>query len=125
MNRNFRYILAVILTGFGLLTLFLSTSVLFDLFGIRAKQGSYVPFVVGANFICSILYLFAAYGFIKSKRWTTLFLGGSLLLLIATFIGLNMHISSGGIYEERTLGAMLFRMVVTFVFTIIAYFKIK
>ena len=125
MNRNFRYILAVILTGFGLLTLFLSTSVLFDLFGIRAKQGSYVPFVVGANFICSILYLLAAYGFIKSKRWTTLFLGGSLLLLIATFIGLNMHISSGGIYEERTLGAMLFRMVVTFVFTIIAYFKIK
>jgi len=31
---------AVLLVGFGLLTLFLSTSVIFDLFGIRAKEGN-------------------------------------------------------------------------------------
>lgn len=58
---------AVILVAFGLLTLFLSTSVIFDLFGIRAKEGNYVLFIVWANLISSILYLFAAYGFIKHK----------------------------------------------------------
>lgn|SRR5690606_12981774 len=125
MKRNFRYLSAVILIGFGLLTLFLSTSVIFDLFDIRAKQGNYVLFVVWSNFICSMLYLFAAYGFIKNKRWTALLLGGSMLILIATFIGLSIHIGSGGIYEERTLGAMIFRMTVTLVFTLIAFFAIN
>jgi len=40
MKKILPYIIAVILTGFGLLTLFLSTSVIFDLFGIRAKEGN-------------------------------------------------------------------------------------
>jgi predicted RND superfamily exporter protein len=68
MKKIIPYLLAAILTGFGLLTLFLSSSVIFDLFGIRAKEGNYVLFVVWANFISSILYLFAAYGLLKSKN---------------------------------------------------------
>ncbi|HLT50779.1 MAG TPA: hypothetical protein VKZ93_02415 [Arenibacter sp.] len=68
MKRNFRYLSAVILIGFGLLTLFLSTSVIFDLFDIRAKQGNYVLFVVWSNFICSMLYLFAAYGLLGTEK---------------------------------------------------------
>jgi hypothetical protein len=42
---------AVIITLFALITLFMSTSVIFDLFGIRAKEGNYVLFVVISNFI--------------------------------------------------------------------------
>ena len=38
MKKYVLYTSAVILTAFGLLTLFLSTSVIFDLFGIRAKE---------------------------------------------------------------------------------------
>ena len=68
MKKYVLYTSAVILTAFGLLTLFLSTSVIFDLFGIRAKEGNYVLFVVWSNFISSILYLFAAYGFVKIGR---------------------------------------------------------
>ena len=116
---------AVILTAFGLLTLFLSTSVIFDLFGIRAKEGNYVLFVVWSNFISSILYIFAAYGFIKNKRWTATLLVISTLILIAAFIGLKIHINSGGIYETKTVGAMIFRIAVTFVFAIIAFFTIN
>ena len=115
---------AVILTAFGLITLFLSTSVIFDLFGIRAKEGNYVLFVVWSNFISSILYLIAAYGFIKSKKWTTSLLGISTLILITAFVGLKIHASSGGIYETKTIGAMIFRISVTLVFAIIAYFTI-
>ncbi|MDQ3142829.1 MAG: hypothetical protein M3Q56_11350 [Bacteroidota bacterium] len=124
MKKYFPYVLAVILAGFGLLTLFLSTSVIFDLLGIRAKEGNYVLFVVWANFISSILYLFAAYGFIKSRKWTTSLVGISALILIAAFIGLKIHVNSGGIYETKTIGAMIFRIVVTLAFTIIAYFTI-
>ena len=124
MKKLLLYLLAILLAGFGLLTLFLSTSVIFDLFGIRAKEGNYVLFVVWSNFISSILYLFAAYGFIKSKKWTTTLLGISTLILIAAFIGLKIHASSGGIYEEKTIDAMIFRISVTLVFTIIAYFTI-
>lgn len=116
---------AVILTAFGLITLFLSTSVIFDLFGIRAKEGNYVLFVVWSNFISSILYLLAAYGFTKSKKWTSTLLGISTIILIAAFIGLKIHANSGGIYETKTIGAMILRIAVTLVFAIIAFFTIN
>jgi hypothetical protein len=124
MKNIISKIAAVILTLFALLTLFLSTAVIFDLFGIRAKEGNYVLFVVWSNFISSILYLFAAYGFIKNKKWTTSLLGISTLILITAFVGLKIHASSGGIYETKTIGAMIFRISVTLVFAITAYFTI-
>jgi hypothetical protein len=124
MKKTLPYASAFILTGFGLLTFFLSTSVIFDLFGIRAKEGNYVLFVVWSNFISSILYLFAAYGFIKAKKWTTSLLGISTLILFTAFTGLIIHASSGGIYESKTVSAMIFRTSLTLVFTFIAYFTI-
>jgi NADH:ubiquinone oxidoreductase subunit K len=125
MKKIIPYLLATILAAFGLLTLFLSTSVIFDLFGIRAKEGNYVLFVVWSNFISSILYLFAAYGLVKNKKWTTTLLAISTLILIVAFIVLQFYISSGGIYEKKTVGAMIFRISVTLVFAIIAYFTIS
>ena len=125
MKKYVLYTSAVILTAFGLLTLFLSTSVIFDLFGIRAKEGNYVLFVVWSNFISSILYLFAAYGFVKVKNWTTILLGISTLILIVAFIGLKIHANSGGIYETQTVGAMMIRIAVTLVFAIIAFLTIN
>lgn len=124
MKKYLTYILATILTGFGLLTLFLSTSVIFDLFDIRAQEGNYVLFVVWSNFISSILYLLAAYGFIKSRNWTATLLGISILILISALIGLEIHVDSGGVYEAKTFSAMIFRIVVTLAFAIIAYFTI-
>jgi hypothetical protein len=41
------------------------------------------------------------------------------------FIGLFFYINSGGIYETKTIGAMLFRMTVTIVFTALAFFMIS
>ncbi len=124
MKKKLPYLFGILLAGFGLLTLFLSTSVIFDLFGIRAKEGNYVLFVVWSNFISSILYLFAAYGFIKNKKWTARLLGISTLILIAAYIGLKIHANSGSIYEEKTIGAMIFRISITLVFAIIAFFTI-
>lgn len=124
MKKALPYLLATILTGFGLLTLFLSTSVIFDLFGIRAKEGNYILFVVWSNFISSIFYLISSYGFVTSKKWTAKLLGASTIILISALVGLFYHINSGGIYETKTIGAMIFRISVTIVFAIIAYFTI-
>lgn len=122
MKRALPYLLATVLTVFGLLTLFLSSSIILDLFGIRAREGNYVLFVVWANFISSVLYLSAAYGFINAKKWTVRPLVISLVILIVTFIGLLIHVGTGGIYETKTIGAMIFRIVVTLIFTVLAYF---
>jgi len=124
-NKSFTYIMAIILVAFATLTLFLSSSVIFDWFGIRAKEGNYVLLVVWVNFICSVLYLFAAYGFIKLKSWTYELLSASVVILIIGFIGLYAHIFVGGLYETKTIGAMLFRITVTLAYTVLAYLKFK
>ena len=125
MKKYIPYISSLILTCFGLLNLFLSSSVIFDWFGIRAKEGNYVLFVVWANFISSLLYLISAYGFLKIKSWTFKTLSVATVILVVALIGLFIHIYSGGIYETKTVFAMLFRISVTIAFTVIAYFSIN
>ena len=125
MKKYIPYISSLILAGFGLLTLFLSSSVIFDWFGIRAKEGNYVLLVVWANFISSLLYLISAYGFMKIKSWTFKTLLVATVILIVALIGLFIHIYSGGIYETKTVFAMLFRISVTIAFVAIAYFSIN
>ena len=124
MKKIIFYTVVVVLSLFALLTLFLSTSIIFNLFNIREKEGNYVPFIVWANFICSILYLIAAYGLIKLKKWATSLLAVSAVILIAAFVGLKVHISNGGIYELKTVNAMMFRIALTILFAIASYFLI-
>lgn len=124
MKKYIPFVLTFFLSVFGILTLFLSTSVIFDLFNIRAREGNYVLFVVWSNFISSILYLFASYGFLKSKKWTATLLGISTAVLTVAFIGLKIHANFGGLYETKTIGAMVFRISVSFIFTLLSYFTI-
>ena len=116
---------ATILALFALLTLFLSSAVIFDWFGIRAKEGNYVLFIVWANLISSILYLFAVYGFVKRTKWTFWVLFTALIILIIAFITLLFYVSNGGIHEEKTIKAMIFRMLVTLSFSLVAFFNIN
>lgn len=125
MKNILFYAFAVVLTGFGLLTLFLSSSVIFDLFDIRAKEGNYVLFVVWSNFISSILYLLAAYGFIKRRKWSATLLSISVFILSAAFAGLLAYAASGGIHENKTIGAMVFRISITLFAWGVAYFVIS
>ena len=125
MKKAFPYIIAAIVVVFGLLTLFLSGSVIFDLFGIREKEGNYVPLVVWANFISSILYLVAAYGLFKMKNWSVWLLVVSVFILVAAFIGLKIHINDGGLYEAKTVNAMLFRIGLTILIAVVSYSLLK
>jgi len=107
---------AILLTLFALITMFMSGSVIFDLFGIREKEGNYVLFIVITNFICGFIYLAAAYGLFFGRTWTTRLLVFATSILTISFVGLIWHISSGGIYEQQTVKAMLFRIAITAVF---------
>lgn len=109
-------IAAFILMLFALVTLFMSGSVIFDLFGIRAKEGNYVLFIVVSNFISGFLYLFSAYGMFFQKKSTTRLLVFSTTILLLGFAGLLWHINSGRIYEQQTVNAMLFRIGITILF---------
>lgn len=125
MKKSLSITSAILLTAFGLFTFYLSTSVIFDLFDMRAKQGDYVPFVIWGNLLSSILYLFAACGFVNKKKWTFQVLTTTFVILIFTFLGLIIHINTDGIYEAKTVGALIFRMSFTLVFTVLAYFLLK
>ncbi len=125
MEKIISYFSASFLTLFGLLTLCLSTSVIFDLFGIREKEGDYVLFIVWANFISSILYLIAAVTWIKKMKITSTLLGTSTAILALGFVGLLIHINAGGLHETKTIGAMVFRTLLTLILTIISYKILK
>lgn len=125
MKKTLLYLVVAVLTGFGLLTLFLSASVIFDLFDIRAKEGNYVLFVVWSNFISSFLYLISAYGLLTAKKWAFKTLGLSTIILTIAFIGFIFYIQLGGIHENKTIRAMVFRIALTLGFTLFAYFTIN
>ena len=125
MKKNISLAIGLLLAAFGLLTLFLSGSVIFDLFGIRAREGNYVLFIVWANFIASFIYLFSAYGFVKSKVWTTSILSIASVILLVAFLGLIIWVYKGGIHETKTIAAMIFRITVTMGFTALAYYTIN
>ncbi|MEZ5042144.1 MAG: hypothetical protein R2828_19760 [Saprospiraceae bacterium] len=125
MKKPLRQLLALLLTAFALLTLFLSTSVIFNLLGIRAREGNFVPFVVWANFVCSLVYLAAAYGLFRQGRHPHRLLLAAAGLLVLAFIGLLLHINTGGLYEAKTIFALLFRTAVTLAFAGGAYWVVK
>ena len=124
-KKVINFVSVTILKLFAFLTLFLSSSVIFDWFGIRAKEGNFVLFIVWANFICSIIYLIAVYGFIKRKTWTFWVLFTALIILIIAFITLLFYVSNGGIHEEKTIKAMIFRIMVTLSFSLLAFFNLN
>ena len=82
MKKFIRISIALFIGIFGVITLYLSASVIFDLFGMREKQGDYVLFVIFANFICGFLYIIGSLGLLKQKAWTKkVFLYALIILL--------------------------------------------
>lgn len=113
MKKAIPYFISMLLFVFGMLTLILSASIVFDWFGIREKEGDYVLIVVWANLICSFLYIISAIGVITLRPWAPKLLILSVFILSLAFIGFIIHINSGGLYETKTIGALIFRIVVS------------
>jgi len=125
MSNIILKVVAVFVALFGLISLFMTTSILFDLFDMREKEGNYIPFIVYANFICSFIYLFSSYGLFTKKKWTTMWLFIAAGILILAYIGLIIHIQSGRLFEIRTVKAMLARVSITIVLAGISWYYIS
>ncbi|WP_081211847.1 hypothetical protein [Salegentibacter sediminis] len=124
MKRVFYYITLGFFLVFALISLYLSSSIIFDWFEMREAQRDYVLFVVWVNFIASFLYLGALYGFFRYKKWTWKILGVSALMIFVAFLGLLIHIDSGGEFKLETIRALVLRFFITTVFAVFAYFKL-
>lgn len=125
MENFLRKTLAFIILLFAIVTLFMSSSVILDLFNIREMEGNYVLFVVWANFVSSLLYLLAAYWLLKRKRQSSFLLLITAIILIAAYIGLKSHINAGGIYEEKTVVALIVRFTLSMAFAAASFILLK
>jgi hypothetical protein len=112
---------AVFMLIFGLVTMIVSVSFMFNLFEIRKPEDHYVFFIFFISFLCSFIYLFAAYGFYKEDKRTTIALFIAASILILAFMGLLVYIMMGGLYEIITIRSLMLRTFITIVFTIISW----
>lgn len=120
-DKTYKYVVTTVLIAFALVTIFMSSAVLFDWFNIRTKEGNYIPFLVKTNLTAGFLYLIVAYGFINSRRWAFWAMLSIALLLFYAFMLSYVHIHTGGLYENRTLFAMIFRILFTLLFAGLIY----
>lgn len=108
-QRSKSLAVASIIAGiFGLLTIVSGGKALLDPTGL----GAVVPFVLWFNFAAGFGYVAAAVGLWQGARWAAIL---SLIIAAATaavFAALLWHISQGGAFEWRTIGAMALRLAV-------------
>ncbi len=116
---------AIFLAFFGILSLFMTFSVIFDFFGIREKEGNYIPFIVYANFICSFIYLYCSYGLFTKNKYTTTCLFVASAILMVAYAGLIVHIQLGGVFELKTVKAMLARTSITILLAGLSWYYIS
>ena len=117
-------ILATIAIAFGLLTLKSGGEVLFINGAGREAAGNYVPFVLWFNFLMGFLYIVAGVGLWLQKRWAVwlaIFITVATLVIFAAF---GVHVSQGGLYEQRTLKAMILRSSVWTFISLVTYLRI-
>jgi hypothetical protein len=117
-------IIAVIAILFGLLTLKSGGEVLFVDGSGREAAGNYVSYILWFNFIMGFVYTVAGIGLWLQKPWSVwlaVFIAVSTLTVFAFF---GLHIYQGGLFEQRTVGAMVLRSVIWSVISIVSYQKI-
>lgn len=118
----------ITLTGlilFTTITLFLSASILLDVFGISEQQGHYVPLVIWSNFLSGCLYTLSLIGLFSHKRWSIIPMILALFILVGAFIGLFTHILNGGQFENKTIIALFLRIILTLFFALGTYVTTK
>ena len=109
---------------FGVLTVFSGGRALFGPAEVKVAMGQVILWVLWFNFSAGFLYVAVGWGLWQSAfPWAA---HGSLLLASATAIvaaALALHITQGGAFEKRTVGAMLLRLVFWVSVAALAYRK--
>ncbi len=106
------FVLASIAFVFGLLTIKSGGSILFGPQSARSAAGNVVDFVLWFNFSAGFLYIFCGFGLWTQKNWAVSLSGLIALMTLLVFLALGVHIISGGMFENRTVAAMILRLAV-------------
>lgn len=104
-----RFTLGAVALLFGIATIKSGGDVLFWSESARIGAGHYIPFVLWANFIAGFFYVLCAvliFLNLRSAFYTAVFIAGA---SVALFAALGIHIAVGGLFEMRTVAAMLLR----------------
>ena len=117
-------VLAVVAILFGLLTIKSGGAVLLFDGAERVAAGNYVPFVLWSNFILGFVYIVAGVGMWLQKRWAAWLAMAILIVTLMVFAAFGWHINTGGLFEERTLKAMILRSSVWLVLSLLLYIRL-
>ncbi len=115
------WIISLVATGFGLLTLKEGGTILFGDTAARAAAGNYVPFVLWFNFLAGFAYVIAGVGLWLQQRWAVWLAAAIATATALMFAAFGVHVYSGGAYELRTAIAMSLRTLVWVAITAIAW----
>lgn len=116
------YILGSILGIAGLYTLYISSGLLFDLFGVRHETETYIQATSISNFICSFLYLFSSYLFFRKSKLSTSVLFIATIIMFIGYIGMLFHIQAQRPYGVRIIAEMLIRTSGTMLYAATAWY---
>jgi hypothetical protein len=105
-------VLALVAIIFGIVTISVGGKTLFGSAEERAAAGNIVPFVLWFNFVAGFAYVIAGFGLFLWKRWAAQLSAAIAIATIVVFIAFGVHIFLGGMFEVRTVGAMIIRSAV-------------
>ncbi|MBU0688174.1 MAG: hypothetical protein KJ850_11560 [Gammaproteobacteria bacterium] len=106
------WIISLVAVGSGIMTLKGGGTVLFGDDAARVAAGNYVPLLLWFNFLSGFVYIAAGIGLWLQRRWAIWLSIGLLAAIAIAFAAFGMHISSGGVFEQRTVIAMSARLLI-------------
>jgi hypothetical protein len=112
LRPRWAIVAALIAVVFGIVTIFVGGKTLFGGAEERAATGNIAPFVLWFNFIAGFAYVIAGFGLFLWKRWAAKLSAVIAIATIAVFIAFGIHIFFGGMFEARTVGAMIIRSAI-------------
>ena len=80
-----------------------------------------VQFVLWFTYVAGFAYIAAGYGLWRGARWAEWLSGAIALATVLVFLGFLWHISQGGAWMGRTMGAMGIRTAVWVAIATIAF----
>ena len=103
---------ALVAIIFVIVTIIVGGKTLFGEAEERTAAGNIVPFVLWFNFVAGFAYVIAGFGLFSWKRWAAQLSAAIAVATMAVFFAFGIHIFLGGMFEGRTVGAMIIRSAV-------------
>jgi len=102
-------IVGIVAILLGIMSLKSGGATLFIDGATREASGNFVPFVVWSNFLMGFVYILTGLGIWLNKNWTKVLIIFIVSITFLTFFDFSIHISMGGVFENKTVKVMTIR----------------